>query len=874
MTPLSHRLSVAESELAAVKEKTQTLSQTLRTIKRELKDEKLSLTQPPKISPSLSEKSQVSPSPPKSQAPPAPNLPALKETRPIRNKAAQFEMQLGRVWFVRLGILLLTTGFVFLSRYTYEHFIHDISPGLRLSGMYLLSMVLTAAGLFFETWKESLKNYGRVVAAGGLAAIYYCGFASYHVDALRVIDSPFVASLIMSLSAALCCAVSLWRSSRVMLSGSLALAFYSISINPIGWMACLSALTLASFGVLMMLRYRWVELGFIVLLGSYLSFFFWQVAISPNDNSIARYYLIAYWLLFTFTALIPRLSISEKRHTLFSSINNTAFFFLFAFQFEAWEWMSGHSFFCLLFGAILISLGLISKGRFPEKLRLIHLIKGLGLITLGITLHLSGHQLFMALLIEALVLMALNTRQRHPITECGSWAIALLSCLSLAAVSLTEIPTPALFLGAFAWFTLSVLQGLCAPSRVHYGSLSAAMIGTLFLSFVTTAGWGLDNRILCLAVLGTLSSFIILSGKARTFFTELLLVFITASFFAYLSVLIIPALSLHSGVTQLILATTALLTSLPPLFFLHRTTEEKIQTTGHLVLALFLAAAVIFLALALLQGYLTPFLTLFITLCIPIIGSLAARKSGLLAHSLIPFANYVIVLQVPYSDYTFPITLMMSSLHFCYVAKHHHLADRSFILHSLFVIAIASWGGLLHQVLSQPALPFILTGVSLLLLARRYSPKFISIISLPYFMLGFASALNHSSELYHCLIPPMALHLIFSVKKAPSRYQVLGSTCLLLLWAKMTHDISIFPLTAVWTLLGSTALLAGLAFNSRCYRLLALVILIFSLGHLMIFDLGSLAPLPRILSFMTLGLGLLGLGYVYNRYQERLKEIL
>lgn len=42
----------------------------------------------------------------------------------------------------------------------------------------------------------------------------------------------------------------------------------------------------------------------------------------------------------------------------------------------------------------------------------------------------------------------------------------------------------------------------------------------------------------------------------------------------------------------------------------------------------------------------------------------------------------------------------------------------------------------------------------------------------------------------------------------------------------------------------------------------------------MLFDLIKLNPLPRILSFMMLGLGLLGLGFVYNRWQDRLKQIL
>jgi hypothetical protein len=42
----------------------------------------------------------------------------------------------------------------------------------------------------------------------------------------------------------------------------------------------------------------------------------------------------------------------------------------------------------------------------------------------------------------------------------------------------------------------------------------------------------------------------------------------------------------------------------------------------------------------------------------------------------------------------------------------------------------------------------------------------------------------------------------------------------------------------------------------------------------MLIDIVKLDPLPHILSFITLRLGLLPLDFVYNRWQERLKHIL
>ena len=96
----------------------------------------------------------------------------------------------------------------------------------------------------------------------------------------------------------------------------------------------------------------------------------------------------------------------------------------------------------------------------------------------------------------------------------------------------------------------------------------------------------------------------------------------------------------------------------------------------------------------------------------------------------------------------------------------------------------------------------------------------------------------------------------------------------LFFWGQLTRDTGQHNPAVLWAILGTVLLLTGLAAKSRCFRLTASIILALSLGHLMIIDIVKLEPLPRILSFMTLGFGLLGLGYVYKRYQDRLKQIL
>jgi uncharacterized membrane protein len=60
--------------------------------------------------------------------------------------------------------------------------------------------------------------------------------------------------------------------------------------------------------------------------------------------------------------------------------------------------------------------------------------------------------------------------------------------------------------------------------------------------------------------------------------------------------------------------------------------------------------------------------------------------------------------------------------------------------------------------------------------------------------------------------------------------------------------------------------------RERVYRWLGLGVLAFALGRVVIFDVWKLETLYRILSFMALGIVLLVLGFIYNKYQEKIKE--
>jgi len=81
-----------------------------------------------------------------------------------------------------------------------------------------------------------------------------------------------------------------------------------------------------------------------------------------------------------------------------------------------------------------------------------------------------------------------------------------------------------------------------------------------------------------------------------------------------------------------------------------------------------------------------------------------------------------------------------------------------------------------------------------------------------------------------------------------------------------------FYLTASWSLLALGFFTAGIALRERMYRYLGLGVLACALGRVVVFDVWKLETLYRILSFMALGIVLLVLGFIYNRYQEKIRE--
>ena len=101
----------------------------------------------------------------------------------------------------------------------------------------------------------------------------------------------------------------------------------------------------------------------------------------------------------------------------------------------------------------------------------------------------------------------------------------------------------------------------------------------------------------------------------------------------------------------------------------------------------------------------------------------------------------------------------------------------------------------------------------------------------------------------------------------------MGGLCLWLLVSRwILQQTAGFYLTVGWSGLALVLFIAGMATRERVYRWLGLAVLACALGRIIIFDVWKLETLYRICTFMAMGVVLLILGFIYNKYQEKIKE--
>ncbi len=364
----------------------------------------------------------------------APSVPAAPPAPP-----PSAEIRLGTYWFVRVGVVMLLTGFVFLANLAYRDWVSQMGPAGKLSLLYLVSGVLLGVGAWLQrkAAQASLNNFAQVLLAGGLGAVYFTTYAAHHYEPLRVIGSAALDGALLLAWAAFIVWLADRKKSETLALFALGLGYYTAVVTRVGTFTLYSNLVLTVATVFFLVRNRWAHLTLAGLVASYGGFAFWRffhdghwlLGAPTEDLVLSALFLAGYWACFTAATFLAQGDLpADKRRAAFLSANNAAFFVLVTLSMAAargWQlWQ-----FCLGFGAVLLGLAAFARTRLPQEpsVRAAYLTQGLLLVTLGLITKFSGQQLAVLLAAESVVLLTLGLRQPSRLLRAGAFVAATLA---------------------------------------------------------------------------------------------------------------------------------------------------------------------------------------------------------------------------------------------------------------------------------------------------------------------------------------------------------------------------------------------------------------------------------------------------------------
>lgn len=854
--------------------------------------------------------------------------PIVPQSAASAAKESSFEMRLGTYWLVRVGIVMLLTGLVFLGGYAYINYIGQLGAPGKVGLLYAAGGLLLGAGAWLQrrTVKESLQNYGQVLFAGGLAAVYFTTFAAHHFENLRIITSPLLDGALLLAWAGLIVWLADRRKSEVLALFAIGLAYYTSAITDVGLFTLYSNLVLTAAAVFFLVRNRWTKLSVLSLVATYLGFAFWRFHLPGLSGGDARVeepfhgniFLAGYWILFTAGVFLARAQAAPAgARASFLTLNNAAFFGLVVLSMlqvhrvHFWQ-------FALGFGAVLLALTGLARRVFAEEISVknAYLTQGLLLVTVGFIAYFTGLRLALVLAAESVVLLVLGGQLRSSFLRGGSLVVGalagwwgavmmeetgadLIMGLSVGALlafnafwsARTEDDAPLLRRFASSFVLLALGIGFATTLR-QASNIWIAPAFALEALALTAVGRGLRLRELALGaqlfLIFSQGFWLLQATKAQTMTGG------TAP--PWWSPAIVIAVTLAAG---------------------HwwprqrAITLPKVATAGMQVVAALAAVGVLLLWL---HPFFSPAgwlaMTSLLAVTVTIYG-VATRfwHLALAGQIALVVSGFSFVHQIAQNapPWHFPLAPMAALLALAaaatlWLARQPATPELNSTLLQVAVLQAAvlyRWVALAMSLAwvceyvpkEHLVWTFTALGAALFALAGlrpKLETRLASGVYLAAGLLAFAGRLVMENEL-----PPLvnltvllALATMQAVaRRRPARWPLpeIAHTAMILAvvlgtWAFVWRAVVLksggthFYLTASWAVLALGVFATGFVLRERMYRWLGLGILAVAVARVFISDVWKLDPLYRILSFMALGIVLLALGFIYNKYQEKIKQ--
>ncbi len=846
-------------------------------------------------------------------------LPPLTEPTPPAARESSFEMRLGKFGLVRVGIVLILTGLVFLANLAYQKWIPKLGPAGKVTLLYLASGLLLGAGAWLQRKqkKESLKNYAQVLFAGGLAAVFFTTYAAHHIANLKVIESAVVDGLLLLGWTGFIVWLADRQKSEVLALFAIGLAYYTSIITDVGLFTLYSNLVLTVAAVFFLVRNRWATVSCASLIATYVGFGFWRFIHNgawlwdqrTEELFLGNLFLTGYWILFSAAAFLSRSEkLSDGPRALFASLNNGGYFALVVLSMlhvnhgNFWKFSLG-------FGAVLLSLALLARRALASEsaLKNAYLTQGLLLVTVGLIAYFTGLKLALVLAAESVVLFLLACQRNNPLLRAAAFLTAALAVAWGFAGMKKEAAE--LWLGT-AVGALVIVNAYLArrhaskPTESAWHPEAGYFAGLGLLMWLVTTWENCPHEwlgpVLAIEALLFTGSFYLLKVREITLlgqgYLALAQIFWLAGALSkspaqpwWNPVIIIAAtlaishwwqrqtaLDAHREIRNHFQAVFALAVVGILFFWLHPTFNPAVWLAFTSLLAIgitlyglvtrawFLAVCGQFFLLVSVWEFVHQLLTgkpqWYFALA-PLTALLALAFVGATWFERHTEAKVTgeAILQV--GQFYRWVAVAMS---IWWVLEYIPGREQFWVLMVVgaLIFLAAGWrrqaGALLHSAV------FFATGLVVFLympfrnIESVYWPNLLAILILP----ALQQLARRRADRF--AFPP----------EGQTTMIVAGG---LSVWLFISRGVMLaaggnFYLTASWAVLALVVFAAGFGLRERLYRWLGLAILAAALGRVVLLDVWRLELLYRVLSFMALGVVLLVLGFIYNKYEEKIKE--
>jgi hypothetical protein len=223
-------------------------------------------------------------------APPAPLFASAAAPAPPRS-TEEWETLLGGNWLNKLGVFVLVVGIALALGYSFTR----VGPLGRVLTSVAFSVAMLVAGAVWER-REKYRVFARGLMGGGWAALYITVYAMHAVDAVRVIPDPVTAFLLLLGVAAGMIVHSLRYRSETVTGVAYFVAFGTLAITEAARFPVLALIPLAGSLLYVAHRFSWPRMVLLGLISTY------GVCVLRGDSGSplwqAQAIFIVFWLLF------------------------------------------------------------------------------------------------------------------------------------------------------------------------------------------------------------------------------------------------------------------------------------------------------------------------------------------------------------------------------------------------------------------------------------------------------------------------------------------------------------------------------------------------------------------------------------------------